>query len=332
MKELAGRLAVVTGGGTGMGRELCIQLAKSGCNVAMCDISTENMAETQRLCREAGAGLKFTTHSCDVTREDQVLAFCAEVLSQHDTDHINLLFNNAGIGGGGSFVVDEREHWEKTFNVCWFGVYYCSRAFLPALIAADEAHLINTSSINGFWASFGPDSPHTAYSAAKFAVKGFSEALITDFRLNAPHVQVSVVMPGHIGTQIAANSMAYLGRDPASLSAEDIDTMRQQLAEAGLPVGNLPDDDIRNLIAQQAQAFETDAPTTAVTAAEIILDGVKHDRWRILVGDDAHVMDTEVRANPEEAYERSFTEKIIARGHLAALIEAGSTVVSSGQQ
>lgn len=332
MKELTGRLAVVTGGGTGMGRELCLQLAKSGCSVAMCDVSEENMAETQRRCLEAVAGLTITTHLCDVTEEDQVLAFRDAVLLEHDTDHIHLLFNNAGIGGGGSFIVDERESWEKTFNVCWFGVYYCSRAFMPALIAAEEAHLINTSSINGFWASFGPDSPHTAYSAAKFAVKGFSEALITDLRLNAPHVQVSVVMPGHIGTQIAANSMAYLGRDPASLSAEDIDAIRQQLAEAGLPVGNLPDNDIRGLIAEQAQAFETDAPTTSVTAAEIILAGVKNDRWRILVGDDAHVMDAEVRANPEDVYERAFTEKILARGHLAALLQSGSAAVSSPQK
>ena len=81
--------------------------------------------------------------------------------------------------------------------------------FLPALVAADEGHLVNTSSINGFWASMGPDTPHTAYSAAKFAVKGFTEALITDLRVNAPHIKASVVMPGHIGTSIVANSMHY---------------------------------------------------------------------------------------------------------------------------
>lgn len=331
MKELTGRLAVVTGGGTGMGRELCLQLARSGCNLATCDVSAENMAETRRLCLEANGDIKVTTHLCDVTQEDQVLAFRDAVLVEHDTDHINLLFNNAGIGGAGSFVTDERENWEKTFNVCWFGVYYCTRAFMPALIAAEEGHLVNTSSINGFWASFGPDSPHTAYCAAKFAVKGFSESLITDLRLNAPHVNVSVVMPGHIGTQIIKNSMSFLGSDPDSMTAQEIDEIRKQLADTGLPVGNLPDDDIRGLIAQQAQAFEADAPTTAATAAEIILDGVKANRWRILVGEDAQVLDAEVRANPEEAYERSFTEKVLARGHLAALLQTGSAAVSSGQ-
>ncbi len=330
MIDFAGKLAVVTGGGTGMGRELCLQLAKAGCNLAMCDVSADNMAQTRQLCLGVDDSLTVSTHLCDVADEAQVNAFRDAVLAEHGTDHIHLLFNNAGIGGGGSFINDEREQWDKTFDVCWFGVYYCCRAFLPALIAADEGHLVNTSSVNGFWASMGPDTPHTAYSAAKFAVKGFSEAMITDLAINAPHVKISLVMPGHIGTQIAANSMAYLGRDPASLTAEDIEAFRTQLADAGLPVSNLPDDDIRGLIDQQAQAFETEAPTTAATAAEVILDGVKSERWRILVGDDAYVLDTEVRANPEQAYDRAFIEALLNRGHFGALLEtAGAAVTQS---
>lgn len=321
MKEFTGRLAVVTGGGTGMGRELCLELARLGANLALCDVSADNMAETRRLCLDIDGALTVSTHLCDVSSEDQVLSFRDGVLAEHGTQHVHLLFNNAGIGGGGSFVLDERDHWEKTFNVCWFGVYYCARAFLPALMAAEDAHLVNTSSINGFWASLGPDTPHTAYSAAKFAVKGFSEALITDLALNAPHVKVSVVMPGHIGTQIVANSLSFLGRDPASLGSDDLEEVRQQLADAGLPVGNLPDDDIRALIAQQAQAFESEAPTTAATAVQIILDGVKNDRWRILVGEDALVVDAAVRSEPERAYDRAFTEEMLARGHFAALIQ-----------
>src|SRR5262249_57919553 len=100
-----------------------------------------------------------------------------------------LLFNNAGIGGGGGFVKDDRAEWERTFDICWFGVYYCARAFLPLLTASDDAYIVNTSSVNGFWACLGPDVAHTAYSSAKFAVKGFSEALLVDLRLNAPHVK-----------------------------------------------------------------------------------------------------------------------------------------------
>ena len=136
MRNLEGRLAVVTGGGTGMGRELCLQLARAGCHVAMCDLSEANMAQTAELCR-AASSVTVSTHLCDVTSEDQVLAFRDAVLAAHDTDHINLLFNNAGIGGGGSFIADERGQWEKTFEVCWNGVYLCSRAFMPALIAAE---------------------------------------------------------------------------------------------------------------------------------------------------------------------------------------------------
>jgi NAD(P)-dependent dehydrogenase (short-subunit alcohol dehydrogenase family) len=204
MESFAGKRAVVTGGGSGMGRELVIQLAAEGCSVATCDVNAVALAET--LARaEAGApsGTRVTTHICDVSDEAQVLGFRDEVAREHG-DVIELLFNNAGIGGGGSLFTDSREDWERTFGVDWWGVYYCTRAFLPLLVAAGAARLVNTSSVNGFWASLGPGVPHTAYSTAKFAVKGFSEALIEDLRVNAPHVQVSVVMPGHIGTMSSA--------------------------------------------------------------------------------------------------------------------------------
>src|SRR5262249_19609688 len=207
MKDFAGKTAVITGGGTGMGRELAKQLVAEGCNVAMCDVSAENMAETKRLC-QAGApqGTKVTTHLADVSIEDQILKFRDAVAREQDIDHIHLLFNNAGIGGGPSFVTSPREEWEKTFDVCWYGVYYSTRAFFPMLMKAREAHIVNTSSVNGFWASLGPTRAHTAYPAAKFAVKGFTEGLINDLRLNAPHIKCSVVMPGHIGTSIFENT------------------------------------------------------------------------------------------------------------------------------
>lgn len=92
--------------------------------------------------------------------------------------------------------------------MCWFGVYYTSRAFMSSLVLSDSGHIANTSSVNGFWASLGPQSAHTAYSSAKFAVKGFTEALLNDMKLNAPHIGVSLVCPGHIGTDIALNTQA----------------------------------------------------------------------------------------------------------------------------
>ena len=93
---------------------------------------------------------------------------------------------------------------------------------MPLLLQADVAHIVNTSSVNGFWASLGPNTPHSAYSSAKFAVKGFSEALITDLQVNAPHVHVSVVMPGHIGTSIVINSGKILGFDPKEMTEDQL--------------------------------------------------------------------------------------------------------------
>ena len=149
--------------------------------------------------------------------------------------------------------------------------------FLPLVIASDEGHVVNTSSVNGFWASLGPERPHTAYSAAKFAVKGFTEALLQDLRLHAPHVGVSVVMPGHIGTSIVENSLRYA-----------VDELPADLAE---------------LMQFAAAEFRERAPMTAAEAATVILDAVRENRWRVLVGADAHALDEAVRADPERAYD-----------------------------
>jgi NAD(P)-dependent dehydrogenase (short-subunit alcohol dehydrogenase family) len=219
--------------------------------------------------------------------EAAILVFRDEVLASHDSDHVNLLFNNAGLSGGGSVITDTRESWDRCFDVCWGGVYHATRAFMPALIAAEEAHLVNTSSVNGFWASLGPDRPHTAYSAAKFAVKGFTEALLTDLRVNAPHVKASVVMPGHIGTSIVENSYRHGVNDP--ISDED-----QALVDAA------------------NEMFRDNAPMSAAEAASVILDGVREERWRILVGDDAHALDRAVRSHPERAYEGEMSEILVA--------------------
>jgi NAD(P)-dependent dehydrogenase (short-subunit alcohol dehydrogenase family) len=236
MKNFAGRIAVVTGGGSGMGRELVRQLAAEACNVAMCDVSASGMAETLRLCEMAGLpqGLRVSTHIADVSDAAQVERFRDEVADRHQTDKIHLLFNNAGIGGGGSMIAHSRDEWEKTFNICWGGVYNCTRALLPMLLKAEEGHIVNTSSVNGFWASVGPRIPHTAYSAAKFAVKGFTEALIADLKINAPHVKCSVVMPGHIGTSITANSRKI----QSGGEAEDFGPT--QIAQARARIASMP--------------------------------------------------------------------------------------------
>lgn len=280
--DLAGRLAVITGGGDGIGQALAHRLTGVGCHVAFCDISDTGIPRTIAMCEaDAPAGTRITGHRCDVSDETQLKRFRDELLAAHETDHVNLVFLNAGIAGGGSMITAARDEWEKTFSVCWNGVYLGTRVFLPLLIAAEWGRIVTTSSVNGFFASLGPTHPHTAYSAAKFAVKGFTEALITDLAVNAPHVGASVVMPGHIGTGIAANTLSTHGAD---ITAE---------------------------MAGFAKAFREGAPTTSASAADIIMDGVLAGQWRILVGDDAHKLDAEVRANPEAAYDPAFAIRLI---------------------
>jgi len=152
MTDFAGRIAVVTGGGSGMGRELVRQLVAEACNVAMCDVSETGMAETLRLCEVAGLlqGLRVTAHLTDVSDEAQVEKFRDEVADLYRTEKIHLLFNNAGIGGGGSMIVHRREEWQRTFNICWGGVYNCTRAFLPMLLMAEEGHTSTLAASTAF--------------------------------------------------------------------------------------------------------------------------------------------------------------------------------------
>ena len=294
MTTISGGLAVITGGGDGMGQDLAVQLAVEGCHVAICDLAVEKMERTRDLAL-AGApeGTLVTIHECDVSDEEQLERFRDEIIEQHQTDHITLLFNNAGIGGGGSMVVDGRDTWERSFAVCWGGVYLGTRVFLPLLMAAEESHIVNTSSVNGLWASLGPDRPHTSYSAAKFAVRGFTEALIQDLAIHAPNVQAHVVFPGHVGTGIAANTVLAHGIDPAIVPG----------------------------ILERAAAFRNEAPTTSASAATIILDAVKAGEWRILVGEDAHVLDSMVRDRPTEVYGDDFLKDMAAQGVLANLVD-----------
>lgn len=293
MSEFSGGLAVITGGGDGMGQDLAVQLAAEGCSVAICDLDQVKMDRTKQLALDgAPAGTAVTTHVCDVSDESQLERFRDEVLDQHDTDHVTMLFNNAGIGGGGSMVVDDRTTWDRGFAVCWGGVYLGTRVFLPLLVASPRGHVVNTSSVNGLWASLGPDRPHTSYSAAKFAVRGFTEALIQDLAMHAPHVSAHVVFPGHIGTGIAGNTLAAHGIDP--------ETMPE--------------------VMERAAAFRNEAPTSSASAAEVILDAVRAGEWRILIGEDAHVLDAMVRDRPTEVYTEEFLADMTAQGVLGNLL------------
>ena len=317
MKDFAGKFAVITGGGTGMGRELARQLVAEGCNVAMCDVSVEAMAETKRLCEaeKLPQGLRVTTHVADVSIEAHLQRFRDELIEQQATDKIHLLFNNAGIGGGGSLFTNTREQWERTFNICWGGVYLGVRTFLPLMMKADEAphrqHLQRQRLLG-----IGRHG-RAAYRLQRRQIRGEGIYRSADdrSRLNAPHIKCSVVMPGHIGTSIVSNSRKIQsGSESEALSPNEILATRQRLKGMGIDTAPMSDDDIQKIALDRARNFLEQAPTTAAAAAKIILDGVKAERWRILVGDDAHKLDERVRQAPEKAYTpefyKSFTEEV----------------------
>ena len=310
MDSFVGKLAVVTGGGSGMGRELVRQLAAQGCSVAACDWHAEEVAQTAATA-QAGAppAVQVTSHACDVSDEAQVLRFRDELLAAHGREHLDLVFANAGIGGGGSFINDSRQEWEHTFAVDWCGVYYCARVFVPLLIASGDGVLVNTSSVNGLWASLGPGMPNTAYATAKFAVRGFTEALIEDLRTNAPQVRAALVMPGHVGTDIVANSLRARGLpEPEQMSDAQLEELipreaRAGLVRAGLLAQGASPDELRQMLVRANTDFRDKAPLSAAQAAAIILDQVRAGAWRILLGDDATMIDAAVRAKPDAAYD-----------------------------
>jgi len=316
MQDFNNKIAVITGGGSGIGRALARKLSAEGCHIALCDLSAETMQQTAELCREhAPEGTRLTCHVCDVADGAAMADFAQAVQEGHSTDHVNLVFNNAGLSGGGSFINSSPAEWEKIFNICWGGVYNGTRVFLPLLIASEEGHLVNVSSVNGLWASMGPHIPHTAYAAAKFAVRGFTEALITDLQNNAPHVHTSVVMPGHIGTSIAMNSRAHQSASGTlDLNSEELAEARSAWSRMFPEAEQLSDTDIQQLINERVQQFRDNAPTTADQAADIILDGVRARQWRILVGEDAVILDEMVRSSPQEAYNIEFFMQMGERG------------------
>ena len=309
MDSFTGKLAVVTGGGSGMGRELVRQLAAQGCSAAACDLNADAVAVTAATAWAAAPpGVRVTGHACDVSDEAQVLRFRDELLEQHATDHIDLVFANAGVVGGASFVKGSRDEWERTFNINWQGVYYCARTFLPLLIASGDGVLVNTSSVAGFWPTAGAGQPITAYSTANFAIKGFSEALIEDLRCNAPQVRVVVVMPGVVNTDIAVTSRRALGLPNfEQLSdAQLLELLPEQgqtiLIAMGLLPENFSGDDLRRAIPRLKGELEGKG-FTAAQAATIILDGVRSGAWRILVGEEAKMLDEQIRANPEAPFD-----------------------------
>ena len=265
MRGFAGKVAVVTGAGSGIGQALAVELARSGASVAISDINTEGLADTEERIKAIGAPVK--ADRLDVT-EREAFELYADAVKDH-FGKVNQIYNNAGIAFAGDIEVSQFKDIEKVMDVDFWGVVNGTKVFLPHLIESGDGHIINVSSVFGLFSVPG----HGAYSAAKFAVRGFTEALRQEVALAGHPVKVTTVHPGGIKTNIARNMTTVDGVNKEKLTK----TFDRKLAN-----------------------------TTPEQAARTILDGVRKNRARVLVGPDARALDLIVRvAGPR--YQRLFS-------------------------
>jgi len=242
------KVAAITGAGSGMGQSLAVLLARAGCHVAISDLNAEGLEETRAMLDPT---VNVSVHVVDVANRGQMEAFAASVNTEHSK--VNMIFNNAGVSVTGLAEQMPYEDIEWLMNINFWGVVYGCKSFLPYLREADEAAIINTSSIFGTIAV----PSQSAYNASKFAVKGYSYALRQE--LIDSHIGVNCVQPGGVKTNIV-NSSRFIPTDNESAT-------KQELAET----------------------FSRLARKTPEQAAAIILDGVLKNKARILVGSDAKV-------------------------------------------
>jgi len=265
MEGFAGKVAVVTGAGSGIGQALAVELGRSGAKLAISDVDTEGLAVTEERLKAIGAPVR--ADRLDVT-EREAFELYADAVKEH-FGKVNQIYNNAGIAFSGDIEVSTYKDIERVMDVDFWGVVNGTKAFLPHLIASGDGHVVNVSSVFGLFAVPG----QAAYNSAKFAVRGFTEALRQEMAVNKHPVRVTCVHPGGIKTAIARNATA----------AEGID------------------------VAEMAKAFDTKlARTSPERAAQIILEAVRKDRARVLVGADAKILDVIIRVTGS-GYQRLFS-------------------------
>jgi len=253
MTSIPGKVAVVTGAGSGIGRALAVELAKRGAKVAISDVDLEGLAETERLVTAAGGEVK--ADRLDVSQRELVEVYAQEVKEHFGV--VNLVFNNAGIAFTGEVEKMSYKDIDRVMDVDFWGVVAGTKAFLPYLIESGDGHVVNVSSIFGLFSM----PTQSAYNAAKFAVRGFTESLRQEMKADKRPVQVTCVHPGGIKTNIARNAEATEDRNAADL----------------------------------AKSFDKVARTSPEKAAQVILKGVERNKARVLIGADAFVLDKAVR-------------------------------------
>lgn len=275
MKSFDGRVAAITGAGSGIGRALAEELGRRGCHLALSDIDTVGLAETAELVgvgararAGSGAAAKVTTHQLDVADRQAVCAWADQVVADHG--RVNLIFNNAGVGLGATIEAMSFEDLDWLLGINLGGVLNGTKAFLPHLVASGEGHVVNLSSVFGLISI----PTQSAYNAAKFAVRGFTDALRIELEIERRPVSCTTVHPGGVRTNIMRNARLDPSTDPL-----------------------LGDQD-------PAQGFDRLARTTPDGAARQILRAVQRNRRRVLVGPDAKAIDLVSRL-PAGPYQRT---------------------------
>lgn len=257
MKTFRSKVAAVTGAGSGIGRALALQLASEGASLALSDLNPVGLAETVAQVAKRSPTVRVTSQTLDVAQKDAVFAWADAVVADHG--RVNLIFNNAGVGHASTVAGTKLEDFEWIMSINFWGVVYGTLAFLPKLEASGEGHVINTSSVFGLIAFLG----NSTYNASKFAVRGYTEGLRQELEFTHSKVSATCVHPGGIRTNIAQAT-----RMDANLTALGIDDH-----------------------AKARRDFEKHFHTLPETAAAVILNAVRRNKRRVLVGMDAKVMD-----------------------------------------
>ena len=280
MVSFTGKVAVITGAASGMGRSLTLQLAAEGARLAISDVDVTGLAETTERARTLGA--QVHEQRLDVSEREEVVAYAETVVAEYGV--VNLVVNNAGIALSGDVEDMGFKDVDKIMDVDFWGVVHGTMAFLPHLIASGDGQLVNISSLFGLVSMPG----QSAYNAAKFAVRGFTEALRQEMLINGHAVTVTCVHPGGIKTNIVNNSTAVGARDVGAL----------------------------------AELFDTKlARTSSEKAAEVILRGARKGKARVLIGADAKALDVLQRLTGS-GYQRVFAavaprmDRKIAKAHV----------------
>ena len=266
MTAIRGAAAAVTGAASGIGRALALELSARGCDLALADRDEAGLqavaAEIAKTTPQKAAPQKVTVHRVDVGEPAEIDEFAQAAVSAHPG--LTIVVNNAGVALLGQFSEIDQAQMDWLMNINFWGVVHSTRAFLPHLARQREAHIVNLSSIFGIIAPPG----QTAYAAAKFAVRGFSEALRHELQMAASPIKLSVVHPGGVATNIARNSRTGTGMT----------------------------DNARRV--QSIERFDAVAKTTPKAAALRIITGIEKNQPRILIGNDARFMDLLQRLRP----------------------------------